>query len=531
MNSKRLLLDQITKRIQHKFGFDQKSYFLIQQCVKEKLVDKSKLSPQELQEIEEYIKNLDYIKLNRDNKQLTSASIKNLNQTANLGSIGDLEASPLKSVNESKLDDSNVYQLDYFSRRSGSNANYPNKNNLDTSSNMGRVNLRGNLEQISRAGNDIVSSYQSSRNTNLSVKAYSTNKINELKAKQHEDEWAQILKADIDKKNQIEKEKQLSMQNQKKNLQDFLQMQVEEKKRKEEMQKLQKQNDLIDLVGTLRNDIQQIDHEKSQVIQKKQYEKELKVGQLHLDQKKKELDKQLRYEEELYTETSLPFDKYKQKEILEKKEQVKLYSQVNEKVMAQKQQEKQIKKLEEVKKSPEEPFLDRLMVKNFKMYQNDHESRLKLQEQSADIYRKAHQNDVSIQELAYKDEVKARHHVDVQLRKQQQYNGLVEQKRQKDIEEYKKWQQLHDQEKQQKEMAQKMQYSVEKQKMDEHIHKIQIEEKKKFEESKIQKIQYRYEIDNQVNEKINNLFIQNHKLGPKELMTNRRELQIAQQLI
>jgi len=36
---------------------------------------------------------------------------------------------------------------------------------------------------MSRAGNDIVSSYQSSRNANMNVKAYTTNKINELKAK------------------------------------------------------------------------------------------------------------------------------------------------------------------------------------------------------------------------------------------------------------------------------------------------------------------------------------------------------------
>lgn len=39
------------------------------------------------------------------------------------------------------------------------------------------------MDQITKAGNDIVSSYQSSRNNNLSIKAYSTNRINELKAK------------------------------------------------------------------------------------------------------------------------------------------------------------------------------------------------------------------------------------------------------------------------------------------------------------------------------------------------------------
>ena len=64
---------------------------------------------------------------------------------------------------------------------------------------------------MSRAGNDIISNYSSSRNTNMSVKAYSTNKIGELRAKQHEDEWAKILKADIEKKNQIEKERNISM--------------------------------------------------------------------------------------------------------------------------------------------------------------------------------------------------------------------------------------------------------------------------------------------------------------------------------
>jgi hypothetical protein len=44
----------------------------------------------------------------------------------------------------------------------------------------------------------------------MNVKSYTTNKVNELKAKQYEDEWALILKADLDKKNQVEQEKRLS---------------------------------------------------------------------------------------------------------------------------------------------------------------------------------------------------------------------------------------------------------------------------------------------------------------------------------
>ena len=41
----------------------------------------------------------------------------------------------------------------------------------------------------------------------------------------------------------------------------------------------------------------------------------------------------MKYEEDIRSETSLPFDKYKQKEIIEKKEREKHFSLVNEKTI------------------------------------------------------------------------------------------------------------------------------------------------------------------------------------------------------
>eukprot|EP00347_Sterkiella_histriomuscorum_P020936 403335883 len=492
---------------------------------------------QELQQLEENIRNIHYIKQNADRKRINMQSSKNLNQTAIINSNTSFDQSP--SQQYGKLDDTtNIYQQDYFNKRSGSNNDrlllgpYDNSNRLNEnlqSNAHSRINLRANLDQISKAGNDIVSSYQSSRNTNLNVKAYSTNKIGELKAKQHEDEWAKILKADLEKKTQIEKEKNLSMQNQQKNLKDFLQMQVEEKKRKEENEKLLKHNELIDLVGSLKNDITHIDKEKTQQIQKRMFEKEVISGQLQLDQRRKQINRQMKYEEDLYSETSLPFDKYKQKEIIEKKEKEKQFSLMNEKCIQIKQEQKVIRKLENSK--GDEPFLDRLMVKNFKQYQNEYDQRVKNQELSAEVYRKAHQDKQSFQELAYQDEIRANQFSNVQQQRQQQYNGLVDYKKQKDLDEMKKWQQIYDKERMQKEQAQKEQFNMDKIKMDQHIQHVKMDERRKLEEMKIQQAQYRYQIGNQVNEKITNNFISNHKLGSKELMTNRRELEIAHNLL
>ncbi len=64
--------------------------------------------------------------------------------------------------------------------------------------------------------------------------------------------------------------------------------------------------------------------------------------------------------------------------------------------------------------NPEEPFLDRLMVKNFKIYQHDVQSRLRMQEHSADAYRRPLQDQSSFEALAYKDEIKAKQHSEQQ---------------------------------------------------------------------------------------------------------------------
>lgn len=79
----------------------------------------------------------------------------------------------------------------------------------------------------------------------MSIRTYSTSKAAELKAKQQEDEWSKILKADYEKKMNIERERKLSLLNQQRNLKDFLKLQVEEKKRQEELEKNNRHHDLI----------------------------------------------------------------------------------------------------------------------------------------------------------------------------------------------------------------------------------------------------------------------------------------------
>lgn len=55
MNNKRILLEQITKKFQKKYGFDSKSTFLIQQQVKEMLLERTKLSAQVIIQIFTYL--------------------------------------------------------------------------------------------------------------------------------------------------------------------------------------------------------------------------------------------------------------------------------------------------------------------------------------------------------------------------------------------------------------------------------------------------------------------------------------------
>lgn len=104
-----------------------------------------------------------------------------------------------------KNDDSSIYYNDYFTKRADSNdkeLRLYNDNHKHS-----RISLRGNLDSISKVGKDIISSYSSSsRNGVLNAKSYSSSRASELKVKQYEDEWALIMKANLDKKNELEKE-------------------------------------------------------------------------------------------------------------------------------------------------------------------------------------------------------------------------------------------------------------------------------------------------------------------------------------
>ena len=77
----------------------------------------------------------------------------------------------------------------------------------------------------------------------------------------------------------------------------------------------------------------------------------------------------------------------------------------------------------------DQSFLDRLMMKNFSLYQNEHGKRLRFQDHSADIYRKAHQNDKTFNVLAYEDEIRAKQNSLSQSQRLQMYEHIVTQKK------------------------------------------------------------------------------------------------------
>lgn len=136
------------------------------------------------------------VRQNSDKKRGLN-SRASLNQTVEIN-LRSLDSSPEGKMQRSPPDDSAAYYNDYFNKRSGTHIGVQDL-----------TKIRMGSDSIGRAGSDIISSHHpSSRNALMSnAKAYTTNKAMELKAKQYEDEWALILKADLDKKNQLEQEK------------------------------------------------------------------------------------------------------------------------------------------------------------------------------------------------------------------------------------------------------------------------------------------------------------------------------------
>ncbi len=66
----------------------------------------------------------------------------------------------------------------------------------------------------------------------------------------------------------------------------------------------------------------------------------------------------------------------------------------------------------EERQRQEEPFLDRLMLKNTKLYRHEYESRMRHQQVAEDIYRQAHANSKTAGMISYEDEMKAKQHED-----------------------------------------------------------------------------------------------------------------------
>ena len=107
-----------------------------------------------------------------------------------------------------------------------------------------------------------------------------------------------------------------------------------------------------------------MEHEKEIERGKKEYEKRVKEDTLRVERQMKDLRGRMEKEEDKWFEASLPFDKYKEKERMERKHMEKVYGVVNEKQVQMKEQEKKIRVMDE-KMRYEQTFLDRMMVSNF----------------------------------------------------------------------------------------------------------------------------------------------------------------------
>mmetsp|Transcript_3938 Transcript_3938/g.3867 ORF Transcript_3938/g.3867 Transcript_3938/m.3867 type:complete len:168 (+) Transcript_3938:763-1266(+) len=166
-------------------------------------------------------------------------------------------------------------------------------------------------------------------------------------------------------------------------------------------------------------------------MKKKILEQEFKNEGLFLEKAKKQYQRNIAEMENHY-ETSLPFDKKKEYEQLQKKEQERLNGMEVVNLMNQKQSQQMLQKMDE-KQKHEEPFLDRLMVKNFKLYKNEYENRKRNQELSEDIYRNAHANDRSMGMISYEDEMKAKQHQDIQMDRQKYFENMLKQKNERNI--------------------------------------------------------------------------------------------------
>lgn len=92
----------------------------------------------------------------------------------------------------------------------------------------------------------------------------------------------------------------------------------------------------------------------------------------------------------------------------------------------------------------EEPFYDRLMMKNFKVYQKKQEERIKFQDYSMQNYKRALLSSKSIEALQQLDEMNAHKSTSDLQDRQQHYDSILVKKKEKSKEEQLKWFEMHE---------------------------------------------------------------------------------------
>lgn len=230
----------------------------------------------------------------------------------------------------------------------------------------------------------------------------------------------------------------------------------------------------------------------------------------------------------------MAFDKYKQMEYLERKERERLAGQVNQTQMIFKENEKAIQKMEENLISRHNGtqsvhFLDHLRDKNLQNFMHNRLSRLEFQDKSAENYRKVISVDRESPHAHHKssDAIALKSQADLQDRGSK-YDLAQSQLKIKLKDDQRQWQSIFDREREARNQAARDQFNLEKELMDKAVESYQSEVKDRQFASRRRQHEYMEQIQHQIVVNNDRKFMESIKLNPKELITNKRDLIMAE---
>ncbi|TNV79935.1 hypothetical protein FGO68_gene2343 [Halteria grandinella] len=333
--------------------------------------------------------------------------------------------------------------------------------------------------------------------------------------------------------NQIEEDRRKSEMNQKRMLRDFLSMQVHEKRERQNVEKMQKVHELDCVKTQLEHHNREVQLIQAQNDFKKEYENKIKQDQSRLSQKYKTEIKDAINEENLKTETSLAFDKYKEQEYLERKERERLAGQVNQTQMIFKENEKAMQNINSRHDGTQSVhFLDNLRDKNLQNFMQMRLNRMEFQDKSAENYRKVisverespHSRNLSTDVIAHQQQA------EIQDRATK-YDIAQSQLKSKIKDDQKQWQTIFDRERQARNQAARDQFNLEKELMDRAVENYQSEVRNRQTATRRRQQEYMEQIQHQIAITNDRKLMESIKLNPKELITNKRDLMMAKKAI